>query len=109
MRRWVHQIVVVRPKQVPGRLDGTRPDWAQATRTSAAGEFQRRSTSEVVEDRDARVQVAKLYLAPHVDIAGGDRVEHGGETWEVVGDPLLRLDGRGNEDHIDVDLRRVAG
>jgi hypothetical protein len=65
------------------------------------------SSDELVRDRDTVVADWRIFLPAAAAIGPFDRVESGGRTFEVWGDPIEQRAPRGVH-HLEVRLRRVT-
>lgn len=105
----VRDVTVVHPGTTVDRYGNVSKDWETATRKSTKGWMARLSADEVLGDREALVSGMSLTIADlKVAVEGGDRVEVGGETYEVDGPPLQAWSPQGPH-HLEVTLRRVEG
>lgn len=89
--------------------DGPRKerDWGSAeshmlTRCS----FQPGTSSASTDERRSYTEGATLFAQPGADIQAGDRVEFGGESYEVMGLPLEMRSLTGRASHVRCELRR---
>jgi head-tail adaptor len=107
LRNLLTQTVTVRPAS-----DGTVDEYGDTSTVFAAGttyrgRLEQRSAQEVTDGRDTFVSDWVLYLLPDAVINGRDRVEADGNTFEVVGAPIVQRSPRGPH-HIQASLRLVA-
>jgi hypothetical protein len=82
-------------------------DWDNATRKTIACAVQPRTTSEFTDQRQATSTDMVLHCGPEVALRAVDRIEYGGHTYEVEGEPAVHR-SFGRADHIEVVLNRIA-
>ena len=100
-------VTVLRAPLVSSRGGQVR-DWAQAEPHAIGGCLLQESSTDTPDrtGRASNVTVScDLFLPIGADIRAGDRVEHGGATYEVVGAPLQKRSPFGRCDHT---LARLA-
>ena len=107
-RFWVHDVTIARPAVGADRYGDPTPDWAGAARTSTRGWLARQTTNEIRDGREEVVSEWLLSLPADTDVAGGDRIEAQGHTFEIVGDPEQAPTPRGPH-HIVLHLQSVHG
>ena len=85
-------------------------DWTNPDELAIAGcRVQPLSSEEVLEHRQAGLEVTKRLLAPYgADILPTDRIVSG-ETYEVEGEPANHRSPRGTANHAEILLRRFDG
>lgn len=97
----VDTVTVTRAPLVSSRGGQVR-DWDKAKSHTIGGCSLQESTTDT-PDRTGRASnvtvTCDLYLPYGADIRAGDRVEHGGATYEVVGAPLQKRSPFGSCDH----------
>ena len=102
-------IVVVRPGTKTSR-GSTIPDWSTATRRTIDGcSVQPASTSLSMDGRVLGISEGwTAYLPEDADVQAGDRVEFGGETYAINGEPK-RWTGAFTRSNIQLNLVRWEG
>lgn len=63
---------------------------------------------EETQDRDTQIEDWLLILPANTPITGRDRVEHDGNTFEVIGPPAIRRSPRGVH-HVEARIRHIEG
>lgn len=101
-------VTIVRAGTTTDRYGNEVRDWANATRTSAPAWIEQQKPTEDTNDRDQLASTWLLILPATVDVNGNDRIEHNGETFEVVGPPTVVHNMRGPH-HIEAQLSWVRG
>jgi head-tail adaptor len=61
------------------------------------------------QDRDTRLSDFLVILPSGTDVTALDRIRWRGEVFDVQGRPRLVINGRGEDDHIEVTVRREEG
>lgn len=82
-------------------------DWDNATRTDWPAAVQPRRTTENTAQAQVTTTDKVAFLAPECPVAAVDRIEWGGHTYTVQGEPALHH-MQGKPDHIEVLLERIA-
>lgn len=102
-------IVVVRPGTKQSR-GSTIPDWSTATRRTIDGcSVQPASTSLSQDGRVLGISEGwTAYLPEDADVQAGDRIEFGGETYTINGEPK-RWTGAFTRSNIQLNLVRWEG
>lgn len=103
-------VTVVRAPLVESRGSLVR-DWNNAETHLIAGcSFQGLSTSRDMDNRTGQVEiVATLFANPGADIDAGDRIEFGGASYELTGEPIPYPGATGALDHYEIPLRHWRG
>lgn len=87
-------------------------DWARA-QDHAIGGCSVQYTATASLDRAQRAQAvatsAVVYCPPGADVEAGDRIQHGGATFEVEGSPIEVKSPFGGCDHILVNITARRG
>lgn len=105
-------VTVVRAPLAAGRYGGQTRDWSSATRTPYTGvSVQPAGSTEDVRDREELVNRFQLFTSrgQDIDLLATDRVEWGGLTLQVDGDPNRWPAPGGGVHHVEASLKRVAG
>jgi hypothetical protein len=105
----VHTVSIVHPGTSTDRYGNVTKDWTTATRTTVKGWIARQSGLEDrTAGREAEVSTWYGYLPAGTPIAGGDRLDWEGVTFEVDGPPYTAWSPRGPH-HTEIALRIVTG
>ena len=102
-------VTVVRGQPWTDAYGNTVIDWSAPVRTTYLGSVQPVATSEDVSNREGYVSSWVAYLwPPEADITERDRVEYGGVTFYVDGEPQTWTVA-GKPSHVVVTLRTWKG
>lgn len=106
----VRDVTIRRAGTTTDRYGNLLPDWTTATETTTTGWLGVQTRSEEGGTRiGALIQGGTLVLDDlTLDVAGGDRVDIDGITFEVDGPPLTAWTPRGAH-HLEVTVRAVTG
>lgn len=102
-------VVIVHPAVIDDNGDVIHSFGADAERVPTRGRLQRRSTTEVIDGREAQVSEWVLFLDGCEEISGLDQVEWRHRAFVVAGEPYPVTGRSGAVHHWEVPLRRVAG
>jgi hypothetical protein len=106
-------IVIRRASMTSDRYGAKVRDWAHASVTTVEYcSVQPLNAIENDVDREYANTHMRLYAPAGTDLVATDRVEYGGVTWEVDGEPFHWADPwnpTSGDDHIEADLKRVTG
>lgn len=83
-------------------------DWANATSQDFRIRWSFKSWTEVVGDDERTVTGGSIFGGPDLDLLATDRVVYQGETYEIAGDVVPSMDGRGVLHHYRARTRRIA-
>ncbi|MFE9099850.1 DUF6093 family protein [Actinomadura geliboluensis] len=104
------EIVIVRAPLLTGYGNSLVYDWANATRTTVAAGLQPGNSIEQTGARDKVTTFYTVFVAAGTDVKVTDRVEWGGRTWEVDGEPKAWPQPEtGTTHHIQFTLRSDQG
>ena len=106
---WTQSIIRVRPTTTKSR-GSTIYDWSEPDRLEIYGcSVQPSSTSLTQDGRVQGISDGLTVYAPlDADVRAGDRIEFGGNTYTINGDPLI-WPGAGKLAHIQLNLMRWRG
>lgn len=106
---WTQSIIRVRPTTITSR-GSTINDWSEADRLEIPGcSVQPSSTSLTQDGRVQGISDGLTVYAPlDADVRAGDRIEFGGNTYTINGDPLI-WPGAGRLAHFQLNLMRWRG
>lgn len=106
---WTQSIIRVRPTTTTSR-GSTIYDWSEPDRLEIPGcSVQPSSTSLTQDGRVQGISDGLTVYAPlDADVRAGDRIEFGGNTYTINGDPLI-WPGAGRLAHIQLNLMRWRG
>ena len=87
------------------------PDWKNAVSLVIPGcSVQPSSTSLSQDGRVLAVADGMTaFLPPDADVQAGDRIEYGGNTYTINGEPRVWPSATGELDHIELNLQRWSG
>lgn len=105
MRPGNDTVTVLRAPLITDRYGAKVRDWAHASSTSWAGcTVQPYSATEAAVDREYAATHVRLFAPPGTSLLATDRVQHGGVTYDVDGDPALWAGH-----HLEASLKRTTG
>lgn len=109
---WCMQtITVVRPG-VKTLRGSTVPDWENpiSSKDVTGCSIQPASTSLSQDGRVLGIEDGMTAYVPNgTDVAAGDHILYGGNTYEIMGEPRVWFSATGARDHIQLNLKRNAG
>lgn len=103
--------VVTRPTATRDRQNNLTYDWSSATRTDYQGRIQPSTSSRTRQQSDQVVSYFDCLLPPGTAVTAYDRIEVGGTTYEIDGEPSI-FSGWGpisSIDHIAVRVKEMSG
>lgn len=101
---WNDTVIIVSPGEKTQR-GSTVPDWDSATRTTMGNCLVCNPRTDEFRNGRTETHVDAMLLMPYgTDVNAGDRIEHGGTTYVVQGEPMPRTSPTGRVDHVRVDL-----
>jgi hypothetical protein len=101
-------VTIVRAGTTTDRYGNEVRDWNNATRTDTPAWIEQQRASEDDDDRAQLTSSWLLVVPATVQLAGLDRIEYNGETFEVVGPPNVVRTPTGPH-HIEAVLSWVTG
>lgn len=102
-------ITVTRPASMTQR-GATVPDWANAqTHVITGCSVQLPTTVMAMNGRAATEIAGTVYAPPAADIQAGDRIEFGGTTFLVDGEPMPWRSPTGRVSHVQVRIAAWRG
>lgn len=99
-------VTVARPGTKTER-GATVPDWANATTRTVSGcsvQTPLASTSMSLDGRTQTTRGGTIYAPAGADIEAGDRVEWGGRTFTVTGEPCPWVSPTGRVSHLEAPI-----
>ena len=106
LRRMLTQTVGVRRFNPSGLDEYGNPVESWDPPVSHPARLEQTGGEEMTTQRNVQIGDWRLFLLPDVAIGGRDRVEADGETFEVVGPPVVQRAPRGAH-HIEANLQHV--
>lgn len=107
--------IVSAPLVADDRYGAMRRDWDDATRVDVYGcAVQPSVIDEATVDREQQRQQLKVFMpAPTMhnptEVNDFDRIEWNGDTYDVIGRPIVWCDDSGDTNHIRVTVERTTG
>jgi hypothetical protein len=83
-------------------------DGANATSTEFSVRTSFKSVTEIVGDQAHTVTQLHVFGGPDLDLETTDRVVYRGKTYEVAGEVMTSVDGRGQLHHVRARLNRFT-
>lgn len=104
------QTVTVKRAGFASSRGSKQRDWSNPSTHAVHGCSVQPASTSSNEDRAEQVTDRwELYASPNADVRRGDRVEHGGKTYEVDGDPFEWVSPTGRVTHLHAHLVEWTG
>jgi hypothetical protein len=101
-------ITRIRAPLISGGYGNSSRDWANATSTVFSVRTSFKSVTEIVGDEAQTVTQLSVFGGPDLDLETTDRVVYRGKTYEVAGEVMTSVDGRGQLHHVRARLNRFT-
>lgn len=101
-------ITRLRAPLISGGYGNSSRDWANATSTDFSVRTSFKSVTEIIGDEARTATQLHVFGGPELDLETTDRVIYRGKTYEVAGEVMTSLDGRGQLHHVRARLNRVT-
>lgn len=109
-------ITRLRTGETTSRYNNTVPDWSDPGRLDIANVMVQPTTTTEQQDAPNRVPIIDgLWIctrpgAAIPDLTPADRIEYGGDVYEITGEPRVWPDPvTGRNDHMELSAQRVQG
>jgi hypothetical protein len=110
IRYFTEPVSVIRPGTRTDRYGNTVPDWDTANSVDVLAWVEPVAVgTENIEGRSALASEWLLLAAADTQITGRDRVVYQGQTFDVIGPPVVRKAGRRGPHHVEARLRWAEG